>query len=211
VVSEETAKLLTDVFEGVVERGTGKLAKIDKIRIAGKTGTSRKLVNGQYSVMDHTASFVGYFPVEDPQILCLVMMDIPGGILYTGGATSAPVFRAIAEQVITSTDYLTPARPASDSLAGKAVMAGGLPAMPSPKKPVPRQARPTFNGPVVPDVKGYSVRKAVGILTAEKYQPFVKGSGIVTDQEPPAGQPAKAGMRVVLTCQPTVTPSLGAR
>jgi cell division protein FtsI (penicillin-binding protein 3) len=205
VVSEETAKLLTSLFEGVVLRGTGKAAQIPGIRIAGKTGTSRKIVNGQYSSTDHTASFVGFFPIEDPQVVCLVMMDIPGAVLYTGGTTSAPVFHAIAEQVVTSTDYVAPATPTADPKAGKTVMAANVPA---PQKKVAR--RPSFNGPVVPDVKGCSVRKAVGILTAEKYQPVVKGSGIVTGQEPPAGQPAKAGMKVVLTCQPMVAPPLGA-
>ncbi len=204
VVSDGTARLLANVFEGVVQRGTGKAAKIDGVRIAGKTGTSRKIVDGKYSATDHTASFVGYFPVEDPQVLCLVMMDIPGGNLYTGGTTSAPVFHAIAEQVITSTDYVAPV-PSADSLARRTVMAAAAPA---PKKKI--VPRPEFNGPVIPDVTGCSVRKAVGILTAEKYQPVVKGSGVVIAQDPAAGHPAKAGMKVVLTCQPKVAPPLGA-
>ena len=49
-----------------------------------------------------------------------------------------------------------------------------------------------------------------GILTAEKYQPVVNGSGIVTNQMPQAGQPAKAGMKVILTCQPRSAAILGA-
>jgi cell division protein FtsI (penicillin-binding protein 3) len=211
VVSEGTAKLLTSLFEGVVQRGTAKMARIDGIRIAGKTGTSRKIVDGKYSATDHTASFVGFFPVEDPQILCLVMMDIPGASMYTGGTTSAPVFRAIAEQVITSTEYVAPAAPAGDSLKNRTVMADNRQqAAASAKKAVPRPVRPEFNGPVVPDVKGCSLRKAIGILTAEKYRPEVRGTGVVTSQDPAPGQPAKAGMRVVLTCQPMVPPPLGA-
>lgn len=210
VVSEATAKLLTDVFEGVVARGTGSSARIEGVRIAGKTGTSRKLVNGEYSTKNHTASFVGYFPVEDPKYLCLVMMDIPGGNIYTGGTTSAPVFRAIAQQIVRTQDYRYPGTPAEDSLGGKTVMAENGAAMTPSKRPSQKVMPRSSGGPVVPDVKGCSVRRAVGILTAEKYHPVVNGSGIVMSQNPQAGQPAKAGMRVVLNCQPKVAPALGA-
>ena len=62
VIAPATAQLLTSIFEGVVNRGTGSIAKVDGIRIAGKTGTSRKFANGRYVPGDYTASFVGYFP-----------------------------------------------------------------------------------------------------------------------------------------------------
>ena len=205
VVSAETAKMMTDLFEGVVLRGTGSAAKIDGVRIAGKTGTSRKMVNGAYSANSHTASFVGFFPVEDPKFLCLVMMDIPGANLYTGGTTSAPVFRAIAQQIVTSMQYGAPSRPAADTAAARTVMASKS-AAPSAKAPMVRVLPRIAGGPVVPDVKGCSVRRAIGILMAEKYQPVVNGSGIVMNQTPQPGQPAKAGMKVVLTCQPKVAP-----
>ena len=208
VVSEATAKTLTDLFEGVVLRGTATSARIEGVRIAGKTGTSRKLVDGKYSTKDHTASFVGFFPVEDPKYLCLVMLDIPGGNMYTGGTTSAPVFRAIAEQIITSPDYRVPSSPRGDSLGAKTVMAEH--ASPMSKRYAPMAASRSIKGPVVPDVKGYSVRRAVGILTSERYRATIKGSGIVTSQTPLAGQPAKAGVMVTLTCQPKTVPTLGA-
>jgi cell division protein FtsI (penicillin-binding protein 3) len=104
VMSQRTQTELISAFEGVVERGTGKEARISGVRIAGKTGTSRKYLNGHYKANNYTASFVGFFPVEDPQIVCLVMMDNPKTKGYYGGITSGPVFRAIAERVI-STSY----------------------------------------------------------------------------------------------------------
>ncbi len=55
---------------------------------------------------------------------------------------------------------------------------------------------------IVPDVRGWTVRKAVGFLAAGKFEPVVNGSGIVIEQSPAAGQPARAGARVVLICQP---------
>ena len=102
VMSQHTQSELLSAFEGVVERGTGKEARINGVRIAGKTGTSRKYLNGKYAVNNYTASFVGFFPVEDPQVVCLVMMDNPRTKGYYGGSTSGPVFRSIAERVITT-------------------------------------------------------------------------------------------------------------
>ena len=102
VISPHTAQLLTTAFEGVVDQGTAKDVRMDGLRIAGKTGTSKKIVNGKYSQSDFTASFVGFYPVEDPQIVCLVMMDNPHAHGYYGGETSGPVFRAIAERIVHS-------------------------------------------------------------------------------------------------------------
>jgi len=102
VMSEQTQNELLSAFEGVVERGTGKEARIHGVRIAGKTGTSRKYVDGGYAKNNYTASFIGFFPVEDPQVVCLVMMDNPKTKGYYGGSTSGPVFRSIAERVITT-------------------------------------------------------------------------------------------------------------
>ena len=102
VMSQKTINELISAFEGVVERGTGKEARINDVRIAGKTGTSHKYLNGKYMENNYTASFVGFFPVEDPQVVCLVMMDNPRAKSYYGGSTSGPVFRSIAERVITT-------------------------------------------------------------------------------------------------------------
>jgi len=102
VISAHTAQLLTDAFEGVVEEGTAKNVKLEGVRVAGKTGTSKKIVDGKYAPGDFTASFVGFFPVEDPQIVCLVMMDNPRAHGYYGGETSGPIFRAIAERIVHS-------------------------------------------------------------------------------------------------------------
>ena len=100
VVSPETATLLAHAFEGVVERGSAMDVMIPGIRVAGKTGTARKVVDGAYARGHYTASFVGFFPVDDPQMVGLVMMDNPRKNGYFGGITSGPVFRAIAERVV---------------------------------------------------------------------------------------------------------------
>lgn len=100
VISPETAALLTKAFEGAVERGTAQEVRIRGVRVAGKTGTAKRIVDGRYVTGSYTASFVGFFPVEDPQVVCLVMMDNPRALGYYGGVTSGPIFRAVAERVL---------------------------------------------------------------------------------------------------------------
>ncbi len=100
VISEETANTLKDFFVGVVERGTGQSAKIPGITIAGKTGTSRNFVDGKYASGNYNATFVGFFPAEKPELVCLVIMENPTAGGYTAAFASAPVFKAIAQQII---------------------------------------------------------------------------------------------------------------
>lgn len=103
VISKQTSKILTELFVGVVEAGTGVDARIDNIKIAGKTGTSQKMVDGKYSNSKHNSSFIGYFPAENPQIVIAVIIDAPGAGEYYGGKVSAPIFKRIAERIINLT------------------------------------------------------------------------------------------------------------
>lgn len=100
VVSKTTARTLTELLVGVVERGTGKDAKIDNIKIAGKTGTSQKMVDGEYSKSKYTSSFIGYFPAENPQMVVAVIIDAPGAGEYYGGKVAAPIFKNIVQRII---------------------------------------------------------------------------------------------------------------
>jgi cell division protein FtsI/penicillin-binding protein 2 len=121
VISKNTARTLTELFVGVVESGTGKDAKIENVKIAGKTGTSQKLIEGNYSKSKYTSSFIGYFPAENPQIVVAVIIDAPGAGEYYGGKVSAPIFRKIAERIINLTglhEYSEPEHEASIVLAG---------------------------------------------------------------------------------------------
>ena len=100
VISEQTAKLLTDMLVGVVERGTGSEARIPGVRIAGKTGTAQQLVDGAYGTSSYTASFVGFYPAEAPRVAMIVMLDRPTTSIY-GGSTAAPIFRRIVQKTMT--------------------------------------------------------------------------------------------------------------
>jgi len=100
VISKSTAAVLTDLLYGVVERGTGVEAKINDIKVAGKTGTSQKFVEGKYSKNSYTSSFIGYFPADDPAIVISVIIDAPKTGAYYGGRVAAPVFRNIAWRIL---------------------------------------------------------------------------------------------------------------
>ncbi|MFT4605611.1 MAG: cell division protein FtsI (penicillin-binding protein 3) [Rhodothermales bacterium] len=129
VMSRELAEKLLPAFELVVTDGTAKKAAIPGVRVAGKTGTAWKVKNGGvYSSRHSIATFVGFFPAEDPLVAMLVMMDQPKLSIY-GGEVSAPVFAAAAKRWMPS--LLESERPEAmayvDSVTVPAL--GGLPTL----------------------------------------------------------------------------------
>jgi membrane peptidoglycan carboxypeptidase len=78
----------------VVETGTGKQAIVPGIPVGGKTGTSRKSEVGGYTRQRHWSSFIGFLPVDEPTLLCGIVIDEPAGGTG-GGAAAAPAFRKI--------------------------------------------------------------------------------------------------------------------
>jgi cell division protein FtsI/penicillin-binding protein 2 len=102
VVSIEVAETVADMLVDVVgKNGTARKAWIENYAVAGKTGTTQKIVNGQYSRQHHVASFSGFFPATHPALVITVVVDDPQlkGVGY-GGSISAPAFRNIAEACI---------------------------------------------------------------------------------------------------------------
>lgn len=100
VISDETSKKMREILNAVVETGTGKLAQSKTFKFGGKTGTGQKIdPNGTYSHTKFTASFIGFAPLEDPQIAIAVIVDEPHPYYY-GGVVSAPAFKLVAEDVL---------------------------------------------------------------------------------------------------------------
>jgi cell division protein FtsI (penicillin-binding protein 3) len=98
VFSRATADTLKKAFETVVsETGTADLAMVDGLRIAGKTGTARKSGPGGYIRGAYRATFVGFWPVENPQVVMAIVMDEPELSMY-GGVVAAPVFKRVTER-----------------------------------------------------------------------------------------------------------------
>jgi len=100
VISAETALRAKKILTGVVQEGTGQLAKIEGVSAAGKTGTGQKLEpNGTYSHNKFMASFIGFAPAEEPLVAIVVILDEPRPY-YFGGVVAAPVFKNVAGDVV---------------------------------------------------------------------------------------------------------------
>jgi cell division protein FtsI (penicillin-binding protein 3) len=98
-VSSDVARAVADVLVEAVEGGTGTRARLATFKVAGKSGTTRAWSDGGYQTGDYYASFVGFFPAEDPQLVVMVKLDRPQGAYY-GGSAAAPVTRATMEAVL---------------------------------------------------------------------------------------------------------------
>ena len=100
VIRPETAALLQQLLTSVVESGTGQLASVQGLTVAGKTGTAQKLEpDGRYSHSRFVASFVGFGPVPDSRFVIVVAVDEPRP-LYFGGVVAAPMFKRLVERLM---------------------------------------------------------------------------------------------------------------
>ncbi len=100
ICSKSTIKQAQEMLEGVVERGTGKSLNNSAYKIAGKTGTAQIAKGSEgYDKNNYNASFVGYFPTENPKYSCIVVISKPSTGLYYASSVAAPVFKEIADKV----------------------------------------------------------------------------------------------------------------
>jgi len=92
VFSPEVARQMREILEAAAGPDGARLAQVKGYRVAGKSGTARKIVNGKYSKSDYRSSVVGFAPVSNPRIVVAVTIDEPRGGAYYGGRVAAPVF-----------------------------------------------------------------------------------------------------------------------
>ena len=98
VISAETATKMRLMMESVVSaNGTAPSAAIPGYRIAGKTGTAQRVVNGRYS--GYTASFIGFAPADKPRYVVSVTIQAPQG-MHWGGVLGGPVFKEVMSYVL---------------------------------------------------------------------------------------------------------------
>ena len=128
-ISATTARQLQALLEGVVAGGTGRSAAVAGYRVAGKTGTAQIPVRGGYLRNGYLPSFVGFAPAGRPVLVGVVAIAEPRGFEYHGGQVAAPVFGAIARQVLLY-QGVHPERERPAFWPGQTVMAG-LEAVPS--------------------------------------------------------------------------------
>jgi membrane peptidoglycan carboxypeptidase len=214
-VSERTVAELTEIMEGVVERGTAKSAQIPGYTIAGKTGTAAKLINGRYSRSEYNASFIGFIPSRDPALTIIVVIDSPHGNGYTGGVVAAPVFKRIAEAAlrqigvgpnIGAPSPVLVARHDQDSTLIVPQKIGDSSAY---THDVVQAADPG----TMPDLQGLSAREALRVLMRLGVTARMAGDGFVIDHRPLPGEPIVRGdiAKLKLARRPPAVPAWGPR
>ncbi len=226
VIRPETAATLRRLMEGVVLKGTGKLAHLDGWTAAGKTGSAQKIdpATGRYSPTQLIASFTGFAPISNPAVTILVSLDSPVG-LREGGQVAAPVFKRIAEQVLSYLDVPrdVPLNPRLIQAAYKRQIAGeaatledfsptdfsGQPdapptasnqAEPEPKSHAPEVAMAADEGGdiSVPDFSGKTMREVTEMCLHLGLEPLLVGSNLAVEQHPEAGTQVWRGAKVTV-------------
>ena len=169
-ISEETSRTLRSMLESVVENGGGKNAYIEGYRVGGKTGTAQVYVDGVVSSDKHIGSFIGFAPMDDPQIAVLVIVDRADRKPDFGSVTAAPFARDI---LLSSLTYMGVEREKADSDADEKY--------------------------IVPDVRNETLAEAKKILKSHGFSCVLSGAGkTVADQFPTAGAEMVKGSVIML-------------
>lgn len=209
VISGKTSLIIKDMMKGVVENGTGHKAQQTNIYVGGKTGTSQKLINGRYSSKNYNSSFIGFFPVENPQVVCLVLVDSPQKGRY-GGQVAAPIFSNITKKIM-ETDFNIPRNKnaierniiieefadnlqldnTDDELMSFANVS---------KKEKLKNSKEKITRSVMPNLVNKSLREAISILSELNIGYTIKGNGKVKKQSIKEGTPINKTSECVLFC-----------
>ncbi len=227
ICSPATIRELRTLLEGVVENGTGKSLSDAKYRIAGKTGTAQIADNNSgYNKKNYKATFVGYFPAEDPVYSCIVVVTNPSKGTYYGSQIAAPVFREIADKVYaTRLDIQTRDEMPKDTVMLPDTARGYQPDLNFIYQALGQKATPSrfdtiwavsvrernhiryrgiaVNDTVVPDMRGMGARDAIYLTECLGMKPRIAGKGRVFSQTPAPGSPLHKGEWIILTLSPS--------
>ncbi|KPK84373.1 MAG: hypothetical protein AMS27_10150, partial [Bacteroides sp. SM23_62_1] len=227
ICSRESLKKAKTMLEGVVDRGTAMNLKNETYKIAGKTGTAQ-IANEKYgykvnSQVSYQASFVGYFPAENPRYSCIVVVNSPSSIVYYGNLVAGPVFREIANKVYaTSLDMQEALNHDKKELAEIPYSKNGdrnelnialeyldIPSTPSAVESnwVATTSKEDhigindlrFSRGLVPNVREMGLKDAIYLLESKGLIVDVRGKGKVLEQSIQPGSVVRKGDRIVLT------------
>lgn len=207
VISESTSLRMRKILVGVVENGTGKNAMINEISIGGKTGTSQKLVNGSYSRSDYNSSFIGFFPADNPRIICLILLNSPKVGRY-GGLAAAPVFKNVAQKIIERDpgiikpiDKKTISEDLKVAVTDDAANDNVVYTNASYHSPDPELISVCIEKKIMPDLSNYNLKDAITILSKLGIRYKMNGTGIVVSQSLIPGTRIKKGQVCKLECK----------
>jgi cell division protein FtsI (penicillin-binding protein 3) len=212
VIRPDTAITMRKMMEGVVLEGTGRKARLEGYRSAGKTGTGKIAdpVTHRYT-MKYNATFMGFAPMTDPAIVIVVTVN---GTHLQGADASAPAFKAIAEEALRILNVpkdLPDTLVADDANSGDknlkadeddaaiADLAAGDSGEGDDEEeaaaPATVAAAPV-TGPKVPNFRGKTMRAVVEEASAQGFSVLLDGSGIARMQQPPPGSVLRPGERI---------------
>jgi cell division protein FtsI/penicillin-binding protein 2 len=204
VISPEVAATLRRYMQKAV--GTGSSAEgleIEEFKLAGKTGTARKVINRRYAIGKYVSSFAAIWPAERPELVAIVVIDEPKGAYY-GSQTAAPLTRRILMDAIASRNRaLDFDRLAARDSTPRTGAAASTPAR-SGRRPVVAvrwplaNDRPAREVRPVPDVAGQPARAAVARLHAEGFRVAIEGLGTVASTVPGAGSAVRTGETITI-------------
>jgi cell division protein FtsI (penicillin-binding protein 3) len=199
-ITTNTAATLTQIMEGVVTEGTGKVAQIPGYTVAGKTGTAKKLVNGSYrGHSDYNASFVGFVPAHKPMFAIVVVVDSPHRVSPYGGVVAAPIFQKIAETALRHYGVPQSINAPEPLFAGPLGDSQEQPALgPAAQPRIVPLGGSAGSITSFPDLTGMNARDALRVLSQLGMTARLQGTGVVTQQYPPAGEPIESASTVVL-------------
>lgn len=233
ICSNHTLKLVRQALEGVVEEGTGSLMKNPNYKVAGKTGTAQiAMKNRGYADerggRDYLATFVGYFPADNPRYSCIVAIKTYNGPgarnQYYGAALAGPVFKAIADRVY-ALDAEWHAPLTDEDLPRVAQVKGGD--VDEIRTASSRLSIRTLNETrgetwgttkldsarveilplepkdgIMPSVQGMALKDALYLLESKGLKVHVQGKGRVVSQSIRAGSQIREGNYVSITLRP---------
>ena len=225
IVTKETLGKAQKMLEGVCENGTGRSLQNPWFTIAGKTGTAQVATNqGGYQSGMYLASFVGYFPADNPKYSLIVTVNNPRGGLYYGGSVAGPVFKDIAEKVFAARllyDEVPDESPSPGNYSFPVIKKGdpesirrvaeelnikNLSGIPATDFVTVNNVEDKFimtDNPVaegkVPDVRGMNASDAVFILENAGLRVKIKGVGKVKAQSVEPGSRVVRGTYVYVT------------
>jgi stage V sporulation protein D (sporulation-specific penicillin-binding protein) len=171
VITEETSAIVRTLLQGVVREGSGKNAYIPGYRVGGKTGTAQKYENNHIAQGKLVASFIGFAPADDPQVVVLILVDEPKVNVIFGSTVAAPFVRDVLFDTLKHYNV----EPKYDETE--------------------KNLRLSVE---IPDVRGLSLDAAAKELKAAGFKSQEDGGGTVVNQVPQPGAKVPEGTIVLL-------------
>lgn len=218
IASPRVIKMAQEMLEGVVQEGTAKILKSSPYLVAGKTGTAQTNYSQRQKRRRYRASFVGYFPADNPRYSIIVVIDNPKGYVYYASELTVPVFKDIADKIyahdlemqhndVVFTGFNAPASFYGDQDKIRSIYTS-LGYQTSTSNPEATWASGimkedyvglylrNYKEEILPSLKGLNARDAIYFLESIGYHVRIEGVGKVISQSIPEGTRVRKGATI---------------